>query len=217
MRATTIAKALDVITCRELGRSPPGGARTKQAESQRRHPAARLPRMRMSADTVASKVPAVTLGFWIIKIAATTLGETGGEAAKARCSSTPSTPRGSRRSIGSPSPADRARRAECEPTARLCDHRRVHRDLPAGDPAAAGQSPGEHRAGTAALSSSTHPFQQNLKRGRRRPLLNSGGEGGIRTHEHPLRCYWNSSPAPSTARPPLQSSTYDSLARTLRG
>ena len=28
-----------------------------------------------------SKVPAVTLGFWIIKIAATTLGETGGDAA----------------------------------------------------------------------------------------------------------------------------------------
>lgn len=27
-----------------------------------------------------SKVPAVTLGFWIIKIAATTLGETGGDA-----------------------------------------------------------------------------------------------------------------------------------------
>ena len=27
----------------------------------------------------ASKVPAVTLGFWIIKIAATTLGETGGD------------------------------------------------------------------------------------------------------------------------------------------
>ena len=38
----------------------------------------------------------------------------------------------------------------------------------------------------------------------------SGGEGGIRTHEHPLRCYWNSSPAPSTARPPLRSITYDS-------
>ena len=30
-------------------------------------------------DAVASKVPAVTLGFWIIKIAATTLGETGGD------------------------------------------------------------------------------------------------------------------------------------------
>jgi len=30
-------------------------------------------------DVVASKVPAVTLGFWIIKIAATTLGETGGD------------------------------------------------------------------------------------------------------------------------------------------
>ncbi len=30
-------------------------------------------------DSVASKVPAVTLVFWIIKIAATTLGETGGD------------------------------------------------------------------------------------------------------------------------------------------
>jgi Repeat of Unknown Function (DUF347) len=49
------------------------------------------------------------------------------------------------------------------------------------------------------------------------PFLNSGGEGGIRTHEHPLRCYWNSSPAPSTARPPLRSITYDSLVRTYRG
>jgi uncharacterized membrane-anchored protein len=28
---------------------------------------------------VATKVPEVTLGFWIIKIAATTLGETGGD------------------------------------------------------------------------------------------------------------------------------------------
>ena len=31
-------------------------------------------------ERTASKVPAVTLGFWIIKIAATTLGETGGDA-----------------------------------------------------------------------------------------------------------------------------------------
>ena len=30
-------------------------------------------------DSVLSKVPAITLGFWIIKIAATTLGETGGD------------------------------------------------------------------------------------------------------------------------------------------
>lgn len=30
-------------------------------------------------EAVASKVPAVTLGFWIIKILATTLGETGGD------------------------------------------------------------------------------------------------------------------------------------------
>ena len=30
-------------------------------------------------NSALSKVPAVTLGFWIIKIAATTLGETGGD------------------------------------------------------------------------------------------------------------------------------------------
>jgi uncharacterized membrane-anchored protein len=35
--------------------------------------------MTTSAKERASKVPAVTLGFWIIKIAATTLGETGGD------------------------------------------------------------------------------------------------------------------------------------------
>jgi uncharacterized membrane-anchored protein len=34
----------------------------------------------MFENTVASKVPAVTLGFWLIKIIATTLGETGGDA-----------------------------------------------------------------------------------------------------------------------------------------
>src|ERR1700694_2233601 len=33
----------------------------------------------MNNRSVASKVPAVTLGFWIIKILATTLGETGGD------------------------------------------------------------------------------------------------------------------------------------------
>jgi uncharacterized membrane-anchored protein len=33
----------------------------------------------MSAQSIASKVPEVTLLFWIIKIAATTLGETGGD------------------------------------------------------------------------------------------------------------------------------------------
>lgn len=33
----------------------------------------------MANDRVLSKVPAVTLGFWIIKILATTLGETGGD------------------------------------------------------------------------------------------------------------------------------------------
>jgi uncharacterized membrane-anchored protein len=33
----------------------------------------------MNDNSALSKVPAVTLGFWIIKIAATTLGETGGD------------------------------------------------------------------------------------------------------------------------------------------
>jgi|SRR5579872_115111 len=33
-----------------------------------------------STDDILSKVPAVTLGFWVIKILATTLGETGGDA-----------------------------------------------------------------------------------------------------------------------------------------
>jgi uncharacterized membrane-anchored protein len=36
---------------------------------------------RTDAGAVLSKVPAVTLGFWIIKIAATTLGETAGDTA----------------------------------------------------------------------------------------------------------------------------------------
>ena len=34
---------------------------------------------RQTASEVLSKVPAVTLGFWVIKILATTLGETGGD------------------------------------------------------------------------------------------------------------------------------------------
>jgi uncharacterized membrane-anchored protein len=34
---------------------------------------------RLSGQAMLSKVPEVTLGFWIIKIAATTLGETGGD------------------------------------------------------------------------------------------------------------------------------------------
>src|SRR6202012_3120758 len=33
----------------------------------------------MDSQAVLSKVPAVTLGFWIIKVLATTLGETGGD------------------------------------------------------------------------------------------------------------------------------------------
>jgi hypothetical protein len=37
-------------------------------------------RMNSIGEAALSKVPQVTLGFWIIKIAATTLGETGGDA-----------------------------------------------------------------------------------------------------------------------------------------
>ena len=33
----------------------------------------------MQKDKILSKVPEVTLGFWVIKILATTLGETGGD------------------------------------------------------------------------------------------------------------------------------------------
>ena len=36
--------------------------------------------MKQAVVQVLSKVPAVTLGFWVIKILATTLGETGGDA-----------------------------------------------------------------------------------------------------------------------------------------
>ena len=36
--------------------------------------------MKENFSGVSSKVPAVTFGFWIIKILATTLGETGGDA-----------------------------------------------------------------------------------------------------------------------------------------
>ena len=35
--------------------------------------------MTSRSEDLPSKVPAVTLGFWVIKIAATTLGETGGD------------------------------------------------------------------------------------------------------------------------------------------
>ena len=39
----------------------------------------RLPMSLDDAKSALTKVPAVTLGFWIVKIAATTLGETGGD------------------------------------------------------------------------------------------------------------------------------------------
>ena len=44
------------------------------------HPAPATHVQPLSASDVLTKVPAVTLGFWIVKILATTLGETGGDA-----------------------------------------------------------------------------------------------------------------------------------------
>jgi len=60
-----------------------GGGCAKRAQSCHLRSGRRLaPRTHgiyMGADSIASKVPEVTLVFWIIKIAATTLGETGGD------------------------------------------------------------------------------------------------------------------------------------------
>src|SRR3546814_4255088 len=79
------------------GRRPPGGGRAVQPRQPVPHhprhvpgpdrhlraqagPAATLrARTDMSKDTFA-KAPEVTLGFWIIKVLVTTLGETGGDA-----------------------------------------------------------------------------------------------------------------------------------------
>ncbi|MGL6257495.1 hypothetical protein ACSZMM_21830 [Aeromonas caviae] len=36
--------------------------------------------MHSNTDNIVSKVPEITLAFWMIKILATTLGETGGDA-----------------------------------------------------------------------------------------------------------------------------------------
>jgi uncharacterized membrane-anchored protein len=54
-------------------------ARRAQRRKRAQSPQYQLETMGMDKDVVASKVPEVTLGFWIIKVAATTLGETGGD------------------------------------------------------------------------------------------------------------------------------------------
>jgi uncharacterized membrane-anchored protein len=54
-------------------------ARRAQRRKRAQSPQYQLETMGMDKDAVASKVPEVTLGFWIIKVAATTLGETGGD------------------------------------------------------------------------------------------------------------------------------------------
>ena len=90
MRATISRKALDAITCSELDlrlQSPRGNPRRGPPRKQAQSVRGQLESVSMSRDAVptkvtdgvASKVPEVTLGFWVIKVAATTLGETGGD------------------------------------------------------------------------------------------------------------------------------------------
>lgn len=54
---------------------PPNRAAAKVPLAARRNR-----QLHNSARYTLSKVPEITLGFWVIKIAATTLGETGGDA-----------------------------------------------------------------------------------------------------------------------------------------
>ena len=92
MRATISRKALDAITCSELDlrlqgvrgnpRRGPARKRAQSLRGQLESVSISMSRDAVSikaADSVASKVPEVTLGFWVIKVAATTLGETGGD------------------------------------------------------------------------------------------------------------------------------------------
>ncbi|QBM75939.1 hypothetical protein E2E30_09285 [Sphingomonas sp. AAP5] len=58
-----------------FGRSPNIGDRNADGVEPERNDAVN----EATREKLASKVPAVTLGFWIIKILATTLGETGGD------------------------------------------------------------------------------------------------------------------------------------------
>src|SRR5689334_24828980 len=63
------AQGLSSIFCQTSSKSAP-----------LKHRATDNPPMNPNAEHFTSKVPEVTLGFWIIKILATTLGETGGDA-----------------------------------------------------------------------------------------------------------------------------------------
>jgi uncharacterized membrane-anchored protein len=58
-----------------LARARPGLSPSAQSS----HNSRRRNKMQQLAERTLSKVPEVTLGFWIIKILATTLGETGGD------------------------------------------------------------------------------------------------------------------------------------------
>src|SRR5260370_14750870 len=57
-----------------LGTGRPSLRSSRRVLERREHP------MNSTPQAALSKVPQVTLGFWIIKISAATLGETGGEA-----------------------------------------------------------------------------------------------------------------------------------------
>jgi uncharacterized membrane-anchored protein len=92
MRATMIAKS---VRCYHMAQArplaltrplqPPRRARCRKRAQSLRHQLPGVSSVNRVAvatpgsEAVASKVPEVTLGFWIIKVAATTLGETGGD------------------------------------------------------------------------------------------------------------------------------------------
>src|ERR1700683_1576816 len=67
--------------CRTLAAEPTELGRRQRSRARRTEDGKnwRVKGRDVDAHSAASKVPAVTLGFWIIKVLATTLGETGGD------------------------------------------------------------------------------------------------------------------------------------------
>ena len=74
-----------------------------------------------------------------------------------------------------------------------------------------GARPNRYRCSLPGLTGFTAGRREGANAGHHRST--SGGEGGIRTHEYPLGYYWNSSPAPSTTRPPLRAISRRRAAR----
>jgi uncharacterized membrane-anchored protein len=79
------ARPLALTRPLQRGAAVQRGARCRKRAQSLRHQlpsvsnVTRVANATPGSEAVASKVPEVTLGFWIIKVAATTLGETGGD------------------------------------------------------------------------------------------------------------------------------------------